>query len=470
MAESIQDLFRQIPSVDRVLQDESLDKWQGAEIATEAVRYVLTELRKQIREGQTSLPPVEEIAKKALSEMQRQYPQQLKKVLNGTGIVIHTNLGRSPLGKDAIEAMNTAAQGYSTLEYDLEKGRRGSRHDLVRHLLCRLTGAEDALVANNNAAALLLALTTLSKRKEVLVSRGELVEIGGSFRIPDVCKAGGAKLHEVGTTNRTRITDYRNAISLKTGVLLRVHTSNYRISGFTESVALEELVHLGDEFGLPVVDDLGSGAFIDPSSCTPLGSEPEVSTSVQAGMSVVTFSGDKLLGGPQAGIAVGRAKYIEKMRKNPLMRAVRPDKLTFAALDATLRAYFIPNRIEESVPIWRMLKTPVSKMETWGKEVIERIEDTAKSGKLAVTISPSDSYSGGGSLPTEKLESRAICFSGTQRKLKQLQISLRFGNPPVIGYIKEGCLYLDIRTLMIDSQDVLTSSLLAAIEQAGSNQ
>ncbi|HEB84370.1 MAG TPA: L-seryl-tRNA(Sec) selenium transferase, partial [Bacteroidetes bacterium] len=306
--------LHRLPAVDRVLAEKPLAAWSGSPLATGAVREELASAREEVRSG-GAVPTPGEPAARAAARLDRRFAPRLRRVINGTGIIIHTNLGRAPLGEEAIAAMAEAARGYSTLEFDLPRGRRGSRHTLVQPLLTALTGAEDALVANNNAAALLLALDALSKRKEVIVSRGQLVEIGGSFRIPDICRASGARLREVGTTNRTRLSDYEEAVGARSGVLLRVHPSNYRIIGFTGEVSLAQLVQLGRTRSLPVVDDLGSGALLDISRRAVLPAEPLVAESVAAGATVVTFSGDKLLGGPQAGIAVGQHDAIERMRR-----------------------------------------------------------------------------------------------------------------------------------------------------------
>jgi len=384
--------------------------------------------------------------------------------MNGTGIIIHTNLGRSPLSEEAISAMNEVARGYSTLEYDVEKGRRGSRHNLVKDLLIAITGAEDALVTNNNASALLLSLSAFSKRKEVIVSRGQLVEIGGSFRIPDVCKVSGAKMVEVGTTNRTRLSDYQKTISPKTGALLRVHPSNFRVIGFTEEVKLEELVELGLEHNLPIIDDLGSGALTDIADYSSLPSEPLVQKSVSAGMSVVTFSGDKLLGGPQAGIAVGKKEYINKMRKHPLMRAVRPDKLTFAALEVTLKQYLVTKGMDEKLPIWKMMSISNHELENFGETVIKNISSVIQKKDLRVAIKESEAHTGGGSMPEEVLPSRALVIEGKGRSLNRLQKKLRLGKPSVIGYLKDDGFWLDLRTLVIESLDEICSTLNNTLE------
>lgn len=446
-------LYKQLPAVDKVLAHPCLIDWNDSFETTKAVREVLAGMRIEISRGNEVNPSIEDVARAALLLLETRFAPMLKRVINGTGIVIHTNLGRSPLGESAINAMVKAAKSYSSLEYDLEKGRRGSRHYLVHTLLKTLTGAEDALVTNNNASALLLALTTLSKRKEVLVSRGELVEIGGSFRIPDICKAGGAKLHEVGTTNRTRLVDFKNAISPKSGLLLRVHTSNYRVVGFTEKTPLEDLVTLAHEHELPVVDDLGSGAIYAVQWKEGQEMEPTVFESVSAGVDVVTFSGDKLLGGPQAGIAVGSKKFISKMRKNPLMRAVRPDKLTFAALDATLREYLMGLDVYERLPIYRMINAKEPELLGLGNFLVENLRDAAKSRGFRIELADSDSYTGGGSLPTEKIESKALGFNASGRKLNTLQKKLRELEVPVIGYVKEGIFLIDLRTLLIEDKD-----------------
>ncbi len=458
--------LHRLPAVDRVLAEKPLAAWSGSPLATGAVREELASAREEVRSG-GAVPTPGELAARAAARLDRRFAPRLRRVINGTGIIIHTNLGRAPLGEEAIAAMAEAARGYCTLEFDLPRGRRGSRHTLVQPLLTALTGAEDALVANNNAAALLLALAAFSKRKEVIVSRGQLVEIGGSFRIPDICRASGARLREVGTTNRTRLSDYEEAVGARSGVLLRVHPSNYRIIGFTGEVSLVQLVELGRTRSLPVVDDLGSGALLDISRRAALPAEPLVAESVAAGATVVTFSGDKLLGGPQAGIAVGQHDAIERMRRNPLMRAVRPDKVTLAALDATLRAYLTPREVGGKLPVWRMLMAPVEELRRWGEPVLEAVKAAAAERGLAAGLAPSSARSGGGSLPEEELQSLALCFTGGGRRLNALQKRLRFGDPPVIGYLREGALWLDLRTMFIEPVDRVSEVLLHALNKEG---
>ncbi len=465
MSKSVQSRLSQLPKVDIVLQHRELGAWSRSPLTAGKVRELIDETRQMVLEDEnTIIPDAADLARMAHDELNDQFRSPLRRVLNGTGIIVHTNLGRAPISEAAIEAMNAVARGYSTLEYDLDRGRRGSRHNLVREHLLALTGAEDALVANNNASALLLALTTLAKRKEVLVSRGQLVEIGGSFRIPDICRVSGAKLVEVGTTNRTRLADYERAISAKTGVLLRVHPSNFRVVGFTEEVQLDDLVKLGQKHNLPVVDDLGSGALANVSSVTRLPHESLVSESVGAGADVVTFSGDKLLGGPQAGLAVGNSAYIGKMRKHPLMRAVRPDKLTFAALTATLQQYLTSDHIEQ-LPIWRMFSLGVIELEACLGPVYKAIKAAANNAGLELEIGQSVSYAGGGSLPEEEMPSRALIFSGTQRRLKDFQDGLRLADVPLIGYLKDKRFHLDARTLSIESPDEITTLLIAGLEE-----
>ncbi len=462
MAGKSNELLRKLPKVDQVLAQPELVQWVGSESATIAVREVIENLRKSILDGSSELPDISEIASLADRNLSLQFGSKLNRVINGTGIVVHTNLGRSPLCDSAIEAITNVARGYSTLEFDIESGRRGHRHSLVKELLLRLTGAEDALVTNNNASAVMLALTALAKDHEVLVSRGQLVEIGGSFRIPEVCELSGAKMVEVGTTNRTHLKDYKKAINENSGAILRVHTSNFRVIGFTKEVSLEDLVKLGAENNIPVIDDLGSGVLKDVDQNSPMAKEAVVKDSVEAGVSVVTFSGDKLVGGPQAGIAVGKRDIIEKMRSHPLMRAVRPDKLTFAALDATLRNYLIPEKVDTEIPIWRMFSETPYSLSKFGDPIVVSLKDDLKKRGMNVAISESVSYAGGGSLPEEKLPSSAIKIDGDGLTLSQLQRHLRMGEPAVISYLKDGALWLDLRTLVLESKDEIIELIRSA--------
>ncbi|MBS1262485.1 MAG: L-seryl-tRNA(Sec) selenium transferase [Calditrichaeota bacterium] len=460
-----QDRLRRLPKVDRVLARDELSPWRRSPFAADVARGVIEEYRRLIRdEVDVPAPDAAEVASAIRRRMDETFRPRLRRVINATGVIVHTNLGRAPLSEAAIDAIDEVARGYSTLEFDLERGRRGSRHQLVRDALLALTRAEDALVANNNAAAILLALTALAKRREVIVSRGQLVEIGGSFRIPDICRASGAKLVEVGTTNRTRPADYENAISEKTALILRVHPSNFRVTGFTESVPLAALVALGRRHGIPVLDDLGSGALADVSRHSPLPAEPLVQESVEAGADVVTFSGDKLLAGPQAGIAAGTEAAVGKMRRHPLMRAVRPDKLALAALAATLRAYLAGSYADE-LPVWRMLSAPVHELRAWLEPLARETSPAFAAAGFAVEIADSTAHSGGGSLPEEELASAALACKGSQRRLADLQKRLRLGDPPVIGYLTGARLYLDARTMLIESRDRIARCLVNALEE-----
>ena len=350
---------------------------------------------------------------------------RLRRVLNATGVVVHTNLGRAPLAEEALERMREAAAGYSNLEYDLDEGARGSRQDHVAPLLCELTGAEAALVVNNNAAAVLLAVAALAEGRDVLVSRGELVEIGDGFRIPDVLARSGARLVEVGTTNRTRVEDYERALGDRTALTLRVHQSNFRIVGFTDSPDSGALARLAEERGVLLVDDLGSGVLPD------IGDEPTVARSLAAGAHLVTFSGDKLLGGPQAGIAVGRAELVERLRRHPFHRALRADKLTLAALEGTLALY----RSGKETPVLRMLAEPPEAVRSRAERLAE-----FTGGRVEQTVA----RAGGGSLPTTDLESFACALE------ESLAEPLRRADPPVIGIVRDGVLLLDCRTLTDD--------------------
>jgi L-seryl-tRNA(Ser) seleniumtransferase len=367
----------------------------------------------------------------------------LKKVINATGTVIHTNLGRSILSREAINSVERACSNYVTLEYDVESGNRGHRDEAIEGLIKELTGCEAATVVNNNAAAVLLCLNTLSRDKEVIVSRGELIEIGGSFRLPEVMQNSGAILREVGTTNRTYIEDYREAISENTAMLLKAHTSNYVIEGSVRSVDIEELAALGREFGLLVMEDLGSGALIDLSKYA-LPREPLARDSIDAGVDVVTYSCDKLLGGPQAGIVAGKREPIERIRKNPLMRCVRVGKMTIAALDATLRLYL--NGMEKNIPTLAYLARPVNEIHKIAQEVSAKMEEILD-GLAAVSMERGASQVGSGSLPVESIESRYVVLHPLDVSVDKLAALFRSNEVPVVGRIHEGRLAMDMRTV-----------------------
>jgi L-seryl-tRNA(Ser) seleniumtransferase len=432
--------LRDLPSVDELLRDERLSR-EPRPLAVAAARAALERAREEIRAG--SDPG--DLAERAVEELARARRPRLRRVLNGTGVVVHTNLGRAPLPAAALAHVAETAQGYSNLEYDLAEGTRGSRQDHCADVLRRLTGAEAALVVNNNAAAVLLALAALAGGREVIVSRGELIEIGDGFRIPDVLGRSGARLVEVGTTNRTRAADYERAVTGETALLLRVHQSNFRVVGFAEQPRLEELSRVARRHGVPLVDDLGSG-HLTPSTSPLLGEEPSARESLSAGADLVCFSGDKLLGGPQAGIAVGRAELVERLRRHPLQRALRADKLTLAALEATLALYLDPERAAAEIPVLRMLREP-------GEAVRARAERLAAAtgGAVEETVA----RAGGGALPLAELPSFACALE------EELAAALRAGEPPVIGIVRDGRLLLDCRTLSDADADEVAAAVRA---------
>ncbi len=430
--------LRSLPSVERVLADArvaALAARHGHDAVVALTRAVLEEARRQLRDagGPLARPPVDAVLERAAS-----LEPSLRRAINATGVIIHTNLGRAPLSDAAIAAMAEVSRSYSNLEFDLEAGERGSRYVHLMATLQRLTGAGDAIAVNNNASALLLALSALARGGEVVISRGQLVEIGGGFRIPDVMRQSGAALVEVGTTNRTYLRDYADAITEHTVALLRVHASNFRVVGFTEQPSLEDLATLARERGLLLLDDIGSGALLDPRPYG-LGGEPLVQDSVAAGADVVLFSGDKLLGGPQAGIAIGRATAIEAMRRHPLARAVRMDKASIAALAATLDHY-ARGEAAEAIPVWRMIAAPPS-------ELRARAERWATACGGAAQVVPARSMVGGGSLPEESLESFACAVAPRDGDADGLAAHLRKQSPPVVARIERGRVLLDPRTV-----------------------
>jgi len=428
--------LRDLPSVDRLLADEVLAA-APRPLATTAARTAVEQARKTIQAGGE---PGDLVAA-ARAELERLVSPALRRVLNATGVIVHTNLGRAPLPPAALARAVDVGGSYSNLELDLASGSRGSRQDHVADALRRLTGAEAALVVNNNAAAVLLALAALADGREVVVSRGELVEIGDGFRIPDVLSRSGARMVEVGTTNRTRVVDYERAIGPDTALLLRVHQSNYRIVGFTESVPTRELAQISRRAGLWLVDDLGSGSLAD------VGDEPTAASSLAAGADLVCFSGDKLLGGPQAGIVVGRAELVERLRRHPLQRALRADKLTLAALEGTLALHQDPERARAQIPVLRMLDEPV-------EAVRERAERLA--GLVGGEVEETVARVGGGALPLAELTSAACAIE------EALAAPLRLGDPPVLGIVRDGRLLLDARTLTDTEVDEAARAVLKA--------
>jgi L-seryl-tRNA(Ser) seleniumtransferase len=426
--------LRDLPSV------EELARAVDDPLAVSAARRVLEAAREEIRAG---FEPGDLVVR-LREELGASRAPALRRVVNATGVLVHTNLGRAPLAEAALERLREIGRGYSNLEYDLPEGSRGSRQDHVAGLLRRLTGAEAALVVNNNAAAVLLALAALAEGREVVVSRGELIEIGDGFRIPDVLERSGARLVEVGTTNRTRAADYESAVGPETALLLRVHQSNFRVVGFTERPRLKELVAVGARHGIPVVEDAGSGVFVAVRD------EAPVRESVAAGADLVCFSGDKLLGGPQAGIVVGRADLVERMRRHPLQRALRADKLTLAALEGTLGLYLEPERALWEIPVLRMLVEPVGSVRTRAERLAGLV-----GGRIEETVA----RVGGGALPLAELPSYACAVE------EELSGPLRSAEPPVVGVVRDGALLLDCRTLSDAEVDEVAGAVLSCRSQ-----
>ena len=403
-----------------------------------------------------------EIAQRIAFEIERGLLPSLAPVINATGVVLHTNLGRAPLSMQAVEYLREAATRYSNLEYDLPSGKRGKRDVHTSTMLAKLTGAEAAIVVNNNAAGIFLVLNTLAKGAEVIVSRGELIEIGDGFRIPDILAESGAILREVGTTNRTRIGDYQRAINARTRLLLRVHRSNFRISGFTEQASLESLAALGRKFRIPVLDDLGSGCLVDLRASGV--AEPVVRASLQAGASIVAFSGDKLLGGPQAGIIAGKKKWIERVRHNPMFRALRVDKLTIAVLDATLRAY--RRGQSDEVPALRMIRLSAEEIGARAAVFVERLRQGELPPGIQIGVRDGVSVIGGGSTPEQKLPTRLVAIAcGGGRSAAKLEARLRrpSSGVPVIARVEGGALLLDLRTVFPAEEQPLGTAVAAAL-------
>ena len=442
-----QAMLRGIPKVDELMQREAILALRE-ELPTAAVRAAVREelevLRQAILAGSVQALPEEAALCAAVCRRAREDAlPSLRPVINGTGVVLHTNLGRSCLSQRAADAVTAVARGYSTLEYDLAKGQRGSRHDHIEALVCQVTGAEAAMVVNNNAAAVLLILSALGKGGEVITSRGELVEIGGSFRIPDIMVQCGCTLREVGATNKTHLRDYENAIGPETRALLKVHTSNFKIMGFSQSVPLEELVALGRERGLPVIEDLGSGSLVDLEQFG-IHDEPTVQQSVKAGVDIISFSGDKLLGGPQAGIILGRAEYIRLLKRHPLARAMRVDKMTIAALRETLYAYTDPELACREIPVLAMLGAKPHQL----REKAGALCALLKEQGVDAQVVPTQDQVGGGSVPTQLLDAWAVAIDPGAMTVDQLEEKLRLRPLPIIGRITHEQYILDVRTLM----------------------
>ena len=461
-------LLRRVPSVDELLlrpRLAALCKEVDRAFALDTLRGVLAEVRRDIIAGLTAEERVveaAEIERRTVEAVESELRPSLKPVINASGVILHTNLGRAPLSLEVIDEFRRVATEYSNLEYDVAAGARGKRDVHCARLLRRLTGAEAVIVVNNCAAAVLVTLAALARGGEVIVSRGELIEIGDGFRIPEIMEQSGAVLREVGTTNRTRIADYQNAINEKTRVLLRVHPSNFTVSGFTEKPEVAELIALGEQRGLPVVEDLGSGCLVDLSGVGVM--EPTVRESVAAGFSLVLYSGDKLLGGPQAGIIAGRKELVAKVRRHPLFRALRVDKLTIAALQVTLRAYLRADW--NGIPSQRMIRTALEEISVRTKQLVEALTARVPRAEADFEIADGTSLVGGGSTPAQSLPTRVLRIRSQRYSAAQLEARLRAGRAgtPVIARIEEDRVTMDLRTVFPGQEGALVDSLLAALE------
>lgn len=473
----VNDILRELPSVDLLANEEwffKLEKQYSRGVLIKATRNVLDTIRKNVLSGAIQETPV-------ISAMEQQIKEQVetlaqgnfRKIINGSGVVLHTNLGRAPLCQNALDKIRDISEGYSNLEFNLDSGERGSRHSIVEQLICELTGAESAMVVNNNAAAVMLVLSELARNKEVVVSRGQLVEIGGSFRIPDVMVQSGAVLKEVGTTNKTHLRDYESAVNENTAALMKIHTSNYRICGFTQEVDQADMVALGRKYGIPVIEDLGSGSLLDLSEYG-LPYEPTVQEALISGMDIVTFSGDKLLGGPQAGIIAGRKELIERVKRHPLARAFRIDKLSLAALEGTLLQYLDKENAIKMIPTLRMLTRTYDELAEDGESLLSILKSAVNKNVLSegigrndrenIEISMEDDFSevGGGSMPLHKMKTVVIAIQMSSKSPDELSRLLRNGKIAVVGRIAKNKFLLDVRTISESEYKPLADMLVAA--------
>ena len=443
-------LLRKIPKIDEILKQTAIQEASAQyshNLIVESSRETLDSLRQEILSGSEDVSlEMEDICKNILALIAKKNQMHLRPVINATGIILHTNLGRACLSNRAVEAIRSVAQEYNTLEYNLEKGGRGSRYDHVEELIAKITGAEDAIAVNNNAAAVMLILSTMAKGKEVVVSRGELVEIGGAFRVPDIMAQSGGYLVEVGTTNKTHYSDYVNAITPETGALLKVHTSNFKIMGFFEEVSLEDMVEIGHKNGLPVIYDMGSGSMVRLQDYG-IQDEPNVIDTMKSGVDILSFSGDKLLGGPQAGIIIGKREWIEKMKKNPLTRAFRIDKLTLAALEATLRDYLDPEVALKSIPTLQMMTATVEDLQPKGQKLFDLLNKDPQG--YTVELTEDFGQIGGGSVPTQMIPSVVVALKTTGISLDTLEKELRSTALPlpIVARISKERMLFDVRTI-----------------------
>ena len=464
LTDTQQNLLRKLPGIDRILEQARSDPFFEAvpkTLLTRVTRSVVDGLRKAVIDDMASIGEddlaEDQVLVRLKLHLDCEMMPSLRPVVNATGVVVHTNLGRSLLAEAAVENVARISSRYSNLEFDLVKGARGLRYAAIEGILCEISGAEAAMAVNNNAAAVLLCLDTLARGKEAVVSRGELVEIGGSFRIPDVMARSGARLREVGTTNRTHLRDYEQAIGDETGLLMKVHTSNFSVVGFTKAVPARELAELGRKHGLPVMEDLGSGSFIDLAAFG-MTREPTVQESVAAGIDVVTFSGDKLLGGPQAGLIVGRKPILDAVKKNPLTRALRIDKMTLAALEATLRIYRDPQKAVHAIPTLRMLTVPLAEIERRAERFVEMAAAGAPA-RLSILMLDGSSKVGGGALPLQELPTRCVGLEIDGISANAIERRMREHVPPVIGRIEADRFLLDFRTVRDDDIEIIGSAI-----------
>ena len=460
----IKNLYTLIPKIDEVISRESISEQTNfipRKIVVDSIREEIEEIRHKIKAGVDEIELnniISNLDEKIILNAKEKNSYNLRPVVNATGIVIHTNLGRSLIGEEVLEQVGKTSTRYSNLEYNIENGTRGSRYSHLEDVVANIVGGEAALVVNNNAAAVLLVLSTVAKNKEVIVSRGELIEIGGAFRIPEVMEQSGSKLVEIGTTNKTHLRDYENAITEETGALLKVHTSNYRIMGFTSSVEAKELNDLKQKYNIPLIEDLGSGVLIDLSKYG-ISYEPTVTDSINNGVDIVTFSGDKLLGGPQAGIIVGKRKYIEAMKTNPLTRAFRVDKFTIAALEATFRYYYDEELAIKNIPTLQMLTMSIEELQDKAIKLKACIEKNVSTLDFKISVEDEFSEVGGGSLPMEKLATKCLVLDPLNMSVASFERNLRTYETPVIGRVYKDRLYLDLRTIRLDDFSIITAAI-----------
>lgn len=461
-------LYRSIPKVDVLLEDKkiiSLIEKYHRDVVVDVIREEIEKIREEIKTNNDFdfiNKRIDNLVESISKSVEKTYSYNIRKVINGTGTILHTNLGRSIISKKHANYLSDIVTSYSNLEYNLEDGKRGERYSHFEKLICKITGAESAMAVNNNAAAVMLVLSFMAKEKEVIVSRGELVEVGGKFRIPDVMESSNAHLVEIGTTNKTHLEDYENAINENTGALLKVHTSNFKILGFTESVSIKEICDLGKEKNIPVIEDIGSGVLVDLSKYG-LEYEPTVQDSIKAGVDIVSFSGDKLLGGPQAGIIVGKKKYIDKMKKNPLTRAFRIDKFTATILEMIFKEYLNEEDAIKNIPTLSLITRDLKEIEKNANALYEKL-DILKDVAI-INIEDTLSQIGGGSLPMERLNSKCVSITPKNISTASLEEKLRLNENPVVGRISDNKLIIDMRTILDDEIDILSRKLINILKK-----